>query len=75
MILLLPFKKKTTKHSYLQRITKMEFELQSSVDLEPRDRNRKAPLDLAAKHGHEDIIKFLETGIHKILSIMLLIAI
>ena len=35
--------------------------LQSSVDLEPRDRNRKAPLDLAAKHGHEDIIKFLES--------------
>ena len=33
----------------------------SSVDLEPRDRNRKTPLDLAAKHGHEDIIKFLET--------------
>jgi len=32
----------------------------SSVDLEPRDRNRKTPLDLAAKHGHEDIIKFLE---------------
>nr|XP_040568396.1 probable protein S-acyltransferase 23 isoform X2 [Lepeophtheirus salmonis] len=33
----------------------------SSVDLEPRDRNRKTPLDLAAKHGHEDIIKFLES--------------
>eukprot|EP00095_Tigriopus_kingsejongensis_P005009 maker-scaffold139_size317827-snap-gene-1.20 protein:Tk05009 transcript:maker-scaffold139_size317827-snap-gene-1.20-mRNA-1 annotation:"hypothetical protein AaeL_AAEL001203" len=33
----------------------------SSVDLEPRDRNRKTPLDLAAKHGHEDIIKFLRT--------------
>jgi len=32
----------------------------SSVELEPRDRNRKTPLDLAAKHGHEDIIKFLE---------------
>ena len=31
------------------------------MDLEPRDRNRKTPLDLAAKHGHEDIIKFLET--------------
>ena len=33
---------------------------QSSVDLEPRDRNRRTPMDLAAKHGHEDIIKFLE---------------
>ena len=33
----------------------------SSVELEPRDRNRKTPLDLAAKHGHEDIIKFLES--------------
>ncbi len=28
--------------------------------MEPRDRNRKTPLDLAAKHGHEEIIKFLE---------------
>ena len=27
----------------------------SSVELEPRDRNRKTPLDLAAKHGHEDV--------------------
>ena len=36
------------------------FFVQSSVDLEPRDRNRKTPLDLAAKHGHEEIIKFLE---------------
>jgi len=33
----------------------------STVELEPRDRNRKTPLDLAAKHGHQDIIKFLET--------------
>ena len=33
---------------------------QSTVELEPRDRNRKTPLDLAAKHGHQDIIKFLE---------------
>jgi len=33
----------------------------STVQLEPRDRNRKTPLDLAAKHGHQDIIKFLET--------------
>ena len=30
------------------------------MDLEPRDRNRRTPMDLAAKHGHEDIIKFLE---------------
>ena len=29
--------------------------------MEPRDRNRKTPLDLAAKHGHQDIIKFLES--------------
>ena len=35
--------------------------LQSTVELEPRDRNRKTPLDLAAKHGHQDIIKFLES--------------
>ena len=34
---------------------------QSTVELEPRDRNRKTPLDLAAKHGHQDIIKFLES--------------
>ncbi|XP_023331098.1 probable protein S-acyltransferase 23 isoform X2 [Eurytemora carolleeae] len=33
----------------------------NSVDLEPRDRNRKTPLDLAAKHGHQDIMKFLES--------------
>jgi len=33
----------------------------STVELEPRDRNRKTPLDLAAKHGHQDIIKFLES--------------
>ena len=32
----------------------------STVELEPRDRNRKTPLDLAAKHGHQDIIKYLE---------------
>ena len=32
----------------------------STVELEPRDRNRKTPLELAAKHGHQDIIKFLE---------------
>ena len=31
------------------------------MELEPRDRNRKTPLDLAAKHGHQDIIKFLES--------------
>ena len=31
------------------------------MELEPRDRNRKTPLDLVAKHGHEDIIKFLES--------------
>ena len=33
----------------------------STVELEPRDRNRKTPLELAAKHGHQDIIKFLES--------------
>ena len=32
----------------------------STVELEPRDRNRKTPLDLAAKHGHQDIMKYLE---------------
>jgi len=32
----------------------------STVELEPRDRNRKTPLELAAKHGHQDIMKFLE---------------
>merc|ERR1711874_159652 len=32
----------------------------STVELEPRDRNRKTPLELAAKHGHQDIIKYLE---------------
>ena len=30
------------------------------MELEPRDRNRKTPLELAAKHGHQDIIKYLE---------------
>ena len=46
---------------YFEHLFYLYCELQSSVDLEPRDRNRKAPLDLAAKHGHEDIIKFLES--------------
>ena len=36
------------------------FDVQSTVELEPRDRNRKTPLELAAKHGHQDIIKYLE---------------
>jgi ankyrin repeat protein len=44
----------------LQIFSPLLFVLQSSVDLEPRDRNRRTPMDLAAKHGHEDIIKFLE---------------
>ena len=30
------------------------------MELEPRDRNRKTPLELAAKHGHQDIMKYLE---------------
>ena len=35
--------------------------LQSTVELELRDRNRKTPLDLVVKHGHQDNIKFLES--------------
>ena len=31
------------------------------MELEPRDRNRKTPLDLVVKHGHQDNIKFLES--------------